>query len=64
MATLRGRLEGRGTEGRHEIARRVAAAHAEIKQAKTPGLFDVTIVNDKLDDAYAALRDIVVGEIS
>ena len=63
VGVLKKRLEGRGTETKKQVAGRVAAAHAEIRQAQTPGLFDVTIVNDQLDVAYATLKELVQHEV-
>jgi len=52
------RLEVRGTEGEAERARRLETAREEMRAA---GEFDVTIVNDVLDDAVTELEGIIAS---
>lgn len=58
--TLRERLVGRGTETEESIAKRIAAADAEMKYAET-GAHDRIIVNDDLEKAYAEFKEFIVG---
>jgi len=60
MATLEGRLRGRGSDADDEIARRLEAARIEIGEASE--LYTHWIVNDDLDLAFAELRSVLVGE--
>lgn len=50
VATLRERLQGRGTDSPEKIEQRVAKAEYELSFAPR---FDTVIVNDRLDDALA-----------
>ncbi len=58
MAELERRLRGRGTESGEVVARRLAAATEEIRQAS---LFDYVIINDELSEALRQLQAIVVA---
>ncbi len=53
---LRNRLVGRGTDSAEAIERRVAKAAEELTYANK---FDITLVNDKLDEALARAEKIV-----
>ncbi|MFN4258039.1 MAG: guanylate kinase [Gemmataceae bacterium] len=54
--TYRQRLEGRGSEDPASLERRVAAAQRELAHAET---YQYQIINDDLESAVAAFRDIV-----
>jgi len=54
VGELRHRLEGRGTDSAEAIEGRVAKAEHEIGYAS---MFDVRVVNDKLDDAVEEVHD-------
>jgi len=56
MEELERRLTGRGTDSEDVIARRLAAAQAEMRHA---GEFDYAIINDSLDQALSDLRSVV-----
>ena len=56
MAELERRLTGRGTDAQEVIARRLAAAQAEMRHV---GEFDYVIINDQLDQALEDLRAVV-----
>ncbi|QMT41490.1 guanylate kinase [Neisseria shayeganii] len=56
FAVLESRLRGRGTDAPEVIAKRLAEARNEIEQAP---LFDYLVVNDDLDNAEAALLNII-----
>ena len=58
MSELERRLRGRGTDEEASIARRLANADAEIRQAHW---FDASIVNDNLDAAYDHLRAVYLA---
>ena len=52
------RLTGRGTEPQDVIDRRLETAHAELAAQDE---FDHVVVNENLDDAVAAISDILQG---
>lgn len=56
MEELTRRLTGRGTDSADVIARRLAAAHAEMRHV---GEFDYVIINDQLEQALDDLRAVV-----
>jgi guanylate kinase len=56
MDELTRRLTGRGTDSADVIARRLAAAHAEMRHV---GEFDYVIINDQLEQALDDLRAVV-----
>lgn len=58
---LENRLRGRGTETEDSIAKRLAAAQAEIEYAET-GAHDQILVNDNLDRAYKELKEFIAQE--
>lgn len=59
FAELRRRLEGRGTETREEIERRLANARGEVAlMAK----YQYLVINDDLEEAYRTLQGIVDAE--
>lgn len=59
LSSLHSRLTGRGTESEKSLAARLAAAHGELAYAAT-GAFDVVVVNDNVDRAYALLKSIII----
>lgn len=56
LEELERRLTGRGTDSREVIARRLAAAQAEMRHV---GEFDYAIINDELERALEDLRAVV-----
>ena len=56
MDELTRRLTGRGTDSAEVIARRLAAAQAEMRHV---GEFDYVIINDRLEQALDELRAVV-----
>ncbi len=60
LAELERRLRGRSTDSGEAIARRLAAARAEI--ARGLGGYDYVIVNDQLERAVAQLEAVVAHE--
>ena len=59
LATLRHRLEKRGTESVEVIDKRVAEAAGEIRQAPN---YDYCVVNDDLDEAVADVLAVIKAE--
>ena len=59
MSELRARLEGRGTEKKEDVERRMNNARDEIAQVIR---YQYTIINDDLADAYLRLRAITLAE--
>lgn len=60
LSALRSRLAGRGSEDDASLAARLAASKSEIAYAREQGVYDVVIVNDDLEAAYAKLRAVAV----
>ncbi len=58
MEVLKARLSGRGTDSAEVIARRIAAAHDEMRHVDE---FDYVIINDDLQQASGDLRSIVTA---
>ncbi|KAG7806280.1 hypothetical protein KL921_005008 [Ogataea angusta] len=58
---LKKRLETRGTETPESLAKRLAAASAEMEYARAGG-HDKIIVNDDLDKAYSELKEFIFAE--
>ena len=56
MEVLRARLEGRASDDGAEIARRMAAARAEISHWQE---FDHVVVNDRLEDCLGEVRAVL-----
>ncbi|XP_037056532.1 guanylate kinase isoform X3 [Peromyscus leucopus] len=63
MDVLEQRLRLRNTETEESLAKRLAAARADMESSKEPGLFDLVIINDNLDTAYATLKQALSEEI-
>ncbi len=61
LKVLRSRLEGRGTESREDIEKRLGQAVNEIKLI---GEYDYYIVNDVLEESVEAIRNIMSAEAS
>jgi len=63
LDVLEQRLRQRNTETEESLAKRLAAARADLESSKEQGLFDLVIVNDNLDVAYRALEEALAEEI-
>ncbi|XP_030607533.1 guanylate kinase [Archocentrus centrarchus] len=63
MEILEKRLRGRKTESEESLQKRLQTAKIEMEFSKEPGVFDVIIVNDNLDDAYVKLKETLKDEI-
>ena len=57
---LEKRLRGRGTEKEESIAIRMANATKEMAKTEEPGFFDLVIVNDDLEKAYAEMKKFIL----
>uniref|UniRef100_H3CSU4 Guanylate kinase n=2 Tax=Tetraodon nigroviridis TaxID=99883 RepID=H3CSU4_TETNG len=64
MEVLEKRLRDRKTESEENLQKRLNAAKNEMEFSKKPGIFDVIIVNDNLEDAYDRLKNALLEEIS
>ncbi|KAJ8125742.1 hypothetical protein O1611_g7897 [Lasiodiplodia mahajangana] len=53
---LEARLRGRGTESEEGIQEKLARAQAEIEYSKAPGIHDITITNDDIEEAFRRLE--------
>ncbi len=60
-AALRTRLVGRGTDDPEQVEARLATAHEELE---AQGEFPHVIVNDRVEDAVAALEGLVRSDLS
>lgn len=52
---LEARLRGRGSETEESLARRLARVDGDFEYADKPGNYDLNLVNDEFDSAYAEL---------
>lgn len=59
LEELRARLEKRGTESEEKIERRLKWAEKELEAAQ---YYDYQIVNEDLDQAYEALKSIIIAQ--
>jgi guanylate kinase len=59
MEILEARLRGRGTEKEESVQKRLAQAMNEMEYSNTPGVHDLIIVNDDLEQAYKELEEFV-----
>ncbi|XP_028449544.1 guanylate kinase isoform X4 [Perca flavescens] len=64
MAVLEKRLRDRKTESEESLRKRLHAAQMEMEFSKEPGMFDVLIMNDNLENAYEQLKYVLSEEIS
>ncbi|XP_030053260.1 guanylate kinase isoform X1 [Microcaecilia unicolor] len=62
-AVLEKRLRGRKTETEDSLQKRLNAAIKDMEISKEPGLFDVIIINDDLEEAYSNLKKVLQEEI-
>lgn len=62
--SLRARLEGRKTEARQQLAKRLAAADGEIAFARDSGCYQHFVTNDVLDETIRDVRTIVEQTIA
>ncbi|KAI3374871.1 hypothetical protein L3Q82_021409 [Scortum barcoo] len=60
MDILEKRLRDRKTESEESLQKRLQAAKVDMEFSKEPGLFDATIINDNLEDAYGQLKQLLL----
>ncbi|XP_055847628.1 guanylate kinase isoform X2 [Episyrphus balteatus] len=60
---LKRRLLLRNTETEESLQKRLDAAQREIDFGNEPGNFDIIILNDIIDEAYAKFKDFIISEI-
>uniref|UniRef100_A0A674CQR5 Guanylate kinase 1b n=1 Tax=Salmo trutta TaxID=8032 RepID=A0A674CQR5_SALTR len=63
IEVLEERLRGRATETEEKIQSRLEAARIDMEECNEPGLFDIVIVNDDLDESYEKLQSVLKEEI-
>ncbi|KAM8838952.1 guanylate kinase isoform 2-T2 [Synchiropus picturatus] len=63
MTVLETRLRDRQTESEENLQKRLRAAEVDMELSKEPGMFDVVIVNDRLEEAYGKLKEALLEEI-
>ncbi|KAI3319549.1 guanylate kinase [Xylariaceae sp. AK1471] len=61
---LEARLRGRSTESEESIQKRLTRAEAELEYSKTPGVHDIIITNDKIEEAFEKLDKYIFLRIS
>ncbi|KAJ3255648.1 hypothetical protein HK103_006173 [Boothiomyces macroporosus] len=59
MAALEERLKARNTETPDSLAKRLASAQEAFEYAEKNGSYDIKIVNEDQDDAYAKFEEYV-----
>uniref|UniRef100_A0A3Q3XBY5 Guanylate kinase n=1 Tax=Mola mola TaxID=94237 RepID=A0A3Q3XBY5_MOLML len=59
MEILEKRLRDRQTETEESLQKRLEAARIDIGLSKEPGVFDIVIINDDVEQAYEELKDIL-----
>ncbi|XP_055008141.1 guanylate kinase isoform X2 [Boleophthalmus pectinirostris] len=64
MKVLEKRLRDRKTESEESLQKRLHAAQVDMELSKEPGMFDVVIINDHLDEAYVKLKEALLEEIN
>lgn len=63
LTVLRERLKARGSETPESLEKRMDSATREIAFAATSRLFDLTIINDNVDEAYGELEAFIRREL-
>ncbi|XP_030640513.1 guanylate kinase 1b [Chanos chanos] len=63
MEILEKRLRDRQTESEESLQKRLEAARIDMELSKEPGVFDLVIINDDLDEAYEKLKSVLSEEI-
>lgn len=59
MQVLEQRLRGRNTESEDSLAKRLQSAQESLDYAKQSDAYDLVIINDDMDQAYAQLEAFV-----
>ncbi|TRZ02789.1 hypothetical protein DNTS_028826, partial [Danionella cerebrum] len=63
MEILEKRLRDRQTETEDSLQKRLEAARIDMELSKEPGVFDLVIINDDLEEAYENLKSVLIEEI-
>uniref|UniRef100_A0A672LGC2 Guanylate kinase-like n=2 Tax=Sinocyclocheilus grahami TaxID=75366 RepID=A0A672LGC2_SINGR len=63
MEILEKRLRDRQTETEESLQKRLEAARIDMELSKEPGVFDMVIINDDLEEAYEKLKSVLIEEI-
>ncbi|KAJ7322092.1 hypothetical protein JRQ81_018379 [Phrynocephalus forsythii] len=63
IEVLEKRLRDRQTETEESLQKRLNAASIDMELSKEPGLFDLVIINDDLEEAYTKLKNTLAEEI-
>ncbi|KAK2898414.1 hypothetical protein Q8A67_009832 [Cirrhinus molitorella] len=63
MEILEKRLRERQTESEDSLQKRLEAARIDMELSNEPGVFDIVIVNDDLEEAYEKLKSVLIEEI-
>ncbi|XP_031642224.1 uncharacterized protein LOC109902937 isoform X3 [Oncorhynchus kisutch] len=61
---LEKRLRDRNTETEESLQKRLEAARVDMELSNEPGVFDMLIVNDDLEEAYEKLQSVLIEEIT
>ena len=61
-ASLRARLEGRNTEAKDQLQKRLGQADGEIAVARDSGCYEHFVVNDVLEDTIELVKNIIEKE--
>jgi len=64
IEVLEMRLRERGTENEASLARRLEAARGELEYGRAEGNFDLRLVNDQVEKAYAQLREFMLPTLA
>ncbi|MCH8244086.1 MAG: guanylate kinase, partial [Planctomycetes bacterium] len=62
MESLRARLEGRKTEAKEQLAKRLAKADGEIATARDSGCYQHFVINDCLETTVEEVKSIIKKE--
>ncbi|XP_016301755.1 guanylate kinase-like isoform X2 [Sinocyclocheilus anshuiensis] len=60
---LEKRLRDRQTETEDSLQKRLEAARIDMELSEEPGVFDMVIINDDLEEAYEKLKSVLIEEI-
>ncbi|XP_044281065.1 guanylate kinase [Varanus komodoensis] len=63
IEVLEKRLRDRKTETEESLQKRLNTACIDMELSKEPGLFDMIIINDDVEEAYLALKNALAEEI-
>ncbi|XP_068593698.1 guanylate kinase [Cebidichthys violaceus] len=64
MDVLEKRLRDRKTESEESLQKRLKIATVDMELGKEPGVFDVLIINDNLEEAYGQLKHALLEDVN